>query len=119
MTWLSLAMAVPADLRDKANRLACALNHDPMPGNTMSVPLSADGSEPATHYACHTWAQPSFIAILAAAKAGALPPVPWGGFGLTEADVTVVVEALLLSEPAASQVNFDEWAAGHGLVKFV
>ncbi|MFN3991242.1 MAG: hypothetical protein ACK4IS_13400 [Erythrobacter sp.] len=60
---LSVVLIVPADLRDDANKLAELLGHGP---NNYSVPLSADGAEPATHYGLHTWAEQSFIELLAA-----------------------------------------------------
>lgn len=47
---LSIVMIVPANLKDVANRLSCALGHDVLSGNTFSMPLSSDGSEPATHF---------------------------------------------------------------------
>ena len=30
----------------------------------MSVPLSADGTDPATHWGSHSWAGPEFVAIM-------------------------------------------------------
>ena len=46
-----------------------------------TVPLSADGSEPATHWGLHTWAEPSFVAMLQAAETGAMPQeLADGGF---------------------------------------
>jgi hypothetical protein len=44
--------AVPAAARNTANALAVQLTQNPADALTFSVPLSADGSAPATHYAC-------------------------------------------------------------------
>lgn len=112
---VSLALMVPDALKAKANLLACALGHDALPGNTYSVPLSADGSEPATHWACHAWVQQSLVEMLSGAGQGVLPPIPWEDYGLTEADVYAVLAALVASEPSPVLVDFDAWAAGHGL----
>lgn len=51
----------PAEARAACNALA-----DTAPfgsrGAVFSVPLSATGAPPATHYGCHAWAQGAFIA---------------------------------------------------------
>lgn len=100
---LSIVMIVPADLRETANRLACALGHDVMPGNTFSAPLSTDGSEPATHYGCRTVAKQEFVDLLTAADGGTLPDdIAWGDFGLSAEDVPPVLAALITDvHPAA------------------
>ena len=114
---ISLALAVPAALRDKANRLSCALGHDTMPGSTYSVPLSPTGQEPATHYGCHAWVQPSFVEILAGASQGHLPEIDWADYDLTAGDVAAVVDGLIASEPQAELLDIDGWLAMHGLVR--
>lgn len=50
----SLVLIVPADLKDAANAMGQAIGWT---GDNLSVPLSANGKEPATHYGCHAWAQ--------------------------------------------------------------
>lgn len=108
----SVVMLMPDALRDKANRLGCALGHDasPLPGNTFLRGLSADGSEPATHWGCHTWADQSFLGVLGAAQQGALPPVAWGDFGLTSQDVADVVAALIVSVDGIAANPRAHWA---------
>jgi hypothetical protein len=64
----SLVLIIPADLRDDANALGVALG---MGSDNYSVPLSADGSAPATYYGLHAWASDEFIAML---DSGQLPP---------------------------------------------
>lgn len=114
---ISLALVVPAALRDKANRLSCALGHDTLPGSTYSAPLSSTGDEPATHYGCHAWVQPSFVDILAGAAQGTLPEIDWAEYGLTVEDVTAVVAGLIASEPQADLLDIDAWLATHGLAR--
>lgn len=106
---ISLGLMVPDALREKGNLLACALGHDSLPGNTFSVGLSADGSEPATHWACHTWVQLSFVETLAGAGQGQLPSIPWNEFGLTEPEVWSIFTAMKSSTPSSSPLDFDSW----------
>lgn len=111
----SLALVVPTALCEKANLLACALGHDTMPGNTFSVGLSPDGSEPATHWGCHSWVQQSFVATLAGAAQGQLPAVDWGEFGLTEKDVWAVLAYMVSSPPQSTPLDFDAWVNEYNL----
>lgn len=48
----SCVAIVPAARRDEFNERADQAGRGP---NNYSVPLSADGSEPATHYGLHAW----------------------------------------------------------------
>lgn len=112
---ISLALMVPNTLREQANLLACALGHDSLPGNTFSVGLSPDGTQPATHWVCHSWVQESFVATLAGAAKGNLPSVAWEDFGLREADVWEVFAGLVASEPSATPLDFDAWVAAYDL----
>lgn len=52
----SLVMICPAEHAAAVSAVSQTLGHSP---NEFSVPLSADGSEPATHYGLHTWALPT------------------------------------------------------------
>lgn len=114
---LSIVMIVPAELQDTANRLSCALGHDMLPGNTFSVPLSADGSEPATHFGCRTAAKQEFIDILTSAGQGDLPEIEWADFGLTIEEIAPVLAALIVDVRPAEQASghFDAVLAGNGL----
>ncbi len=114
---LSIVMIVPAALQDTANRLSCALGHDVLPGNTFSVPLSSDGSEPATHYGCRTAAKQEFVNILTSAGQGDLPDIEWADYGLTVEDVAPVLAALIVDVRPAGEASghFDEVAAANGL----
>lgn len=59
---ISCALIIPASYRAEMNSIGEAVGYGP---NSLSVPLSADGSEPATHYACHTWCNQVFLDMLA------------------------------------------------------
>jgi hypothetical protein len=86
--WIySVTMLVPASVRDGANRLADGLGHGP---NNFSVALSADGSEPPTHYGCRAQAQQSFIELLTAAGGGQLLEIE----GMTPLEVGTVLMQL-------------------------
>lgn len=70
---ISLVLILPAAHRDQGNAIAVAIGHDVPPGHTYSVPLSSDGSAPATHYGCRTWASPGFVAAIEIARTGVVP----------------------------------------------
>lgn len=59
---ISCALIIPAAHLAEINAIAESLEHGP---DNISVPLSADGHEPATHYGCHTWCDADFLALLA------------------------------------------------------
>jgi hypothetical protein len=120
MNWtLSIVMLIPADLQDTGNKLACALGYDFLPGNTFSVPLSADGSEPVTHYGCRTAGKQEFVDMLTAAGQGELPDVAWADFGLAVEDVAPVLAALAMDVRASDQMSghFEAVIAANGLAR--
>lgn len=102
---LSIVMIVPAALQDTANRLACALDYDVLPGDTFSVPLSATGQAPATHYGCRSAAKQEFIDMLAAAGQGTLPDIQWEDYGLTVDDIPPILAALVADTRPADQAD--------------
>ncbi len=70
--------------------------------NYISVKLSADGQEPATHYACRTDASDDLWSTLAALKVGEWGPlvpanVDWSDWGTTEAAVLAFGSAMSLN----------------------
>ena len=118
----SIVLLIPAALQDRANRLSCALGYDELPGNTYSVPLSADGSEPATHYGCRSQAKQEFIDILEGAASGSLPDgLDLAAFDLTPTDVAPIMGALIWDARPADQMegHFDAVTAAHGLQRVV
>jgi hypothetical protein len=100
---LSLVAIVPAAQQDAANRLACALGYDVLPGNTFSVPLSSTGAAPATHYGCRSLAKQEFLDVLGAAAQGQLPPIDWSEYGITETDISAVLASLFIDRRPADQ----------------
>lgn len=86
---ISLVLILPAEYRDAGNALAVALGHDVKPGNTYSVPLSASGDAPATHYGCHAWSTDEFVRTIDNAHAGNIPQgLPSGTLKLLDALVS-------------------------------
>lgn len=59
---LSTVLILPDALRDEGNRMGAAMGWGP---ENFSVPLSADGSEPATHWGLHAWAADTFPDLMA------------------------------------------------------
>ncbi len=92
----SVALAVPAEWREKANALGCALGYDTMPGNLFSRALSKDGSGSVsvTHYAFASGVTQAFIDVMDGVATGQLPPTAWGDYGLTVEDILEIVQNL-------------------------
>lgn len=68
---MNVVLVIPATLLDKANALGEAMGWGP---NNYSVPLSSNGSEPATHWSLNlAEAGPEFLAMLEAAGEGQMP----------------------------------------------
>ena len=75
-------LIIPDAIKDMANELGGLMGWG---SGNYRVPLSADGSEPATHWAtAATDPAPSFVPTLTAFKAGVTPP-ELDGFAHTEA----------------------------------
>lgn len=113
--WIySVTMIVPAAVRDAANQLAAGLGHGP---NNFSVALSADGSEPATHYGCRAQTQQSFIDLLTAAGGGQLPEIE----GMTPIEVGTVLMQLLadVSTTEDGYTHFNRVITANGLQRVV
>lgn len=71
---MSVVLILPDEHASTGNQVAVALGHDIAPGQTYSVPLSADGSEPYTHYGARAQASPGFVVMLDIATTGNVPP---------------------------------------------
>lgn len=93
----SVSLIVPSGMLEAGRRLSWALGHDSPPLSTFSAPLSADGTEPATHYGAHTYALQSFVDILTDAQQGKLPPIQWSTYDLTEQAVRDLVDAMTIN----------------------
>lgn len=68
----SVVLLIPAAVQAQADQVAAGLGHGP---DNFSVPLSANGSEPATWYGCRAQTQQSFIDMLTAVGGGELPTI--------------------------------------------
>lgn len=68
----SVVLLIPAAVQDQADQVAAGIGHGP---DNFSVPLSENGSEPATWYGCRAQTQQSFIDMLTAAGQGELPTI--------------------------------------------
>ena len=100
------------------NLVSTALGHQDPGAETYVLPLSASGNAPATHWACHTWATPEFVAALTAcANQEALPPAPWAAVGLSEPQVFAFCGGLILSAriDAVPREHFSDVLAANGL----
>lgn len=103
---LSVVLIVPSEYRERANRISCFLGHDVLPGRSYSIPLSSDGSEPATHYGLRTAAAQSFIEqVQAVSGKAALDPEELASFDLMEDDVREVVASLILDARDADDMD--------------
>jgi hypothetical protein len=108
----STVLIIPAALQTEANTLGEAMGWGP---NNYSVPLSADGSEPATHFGLHAWVEQTFVDLLGGVAQGQIPPVE----GLTPAQVVEVVSALIVSIRPDSGGHWVEVLADNSLQRVV
>ncbi len=111
----SVVLIAPAALRAAANALAEAMGWGP---DNYSVPLSPGGAEPATHYGLHTWATDDFLATVAGAEAGELPP-HLGGAGMAPAQVAGLIAQLIISVQGSAEQHFESVLAERGLQRVV
>jgi hypothetical protein len=66
----SAVLIAPAALRLPANAIGEAMGWGP---DSYTIPISADGAD-VTHYGCRADVSAEFVALIAAAQAGELPP---------------------------------------------
>lgn len=93
----STVLIIPADLREKANAVGEALGHGP---SSYTLPLTLDG-ETVTHWGAHTHATDDFFLTVISAAQGHPPDVDWSVFGLSVADVGLVLGAVFISAPGS------------------
>lgn len=118
---ISMVLILPADQQATGNAVAVALGHDVAPGRTYSVPLSADGQEPATHYGARTWVTAGFALMVETAKSGVVPE----GMSQQLADMATGVRtqypdmiAALIADRRETDDPYPHWTdvlASHGL----
>ena len=78
-------------------------------GDNLTVALSASGSEPATHFGCHAWAQPIAIAWLTGT------PLP-ESMGVNQAQVDGLLSQIIVSvDQGEGSAHFEAVCDGAGL----
>ena len=101
----SFVMICPVASKAAVEAFGQALGYS---GQEFSVPLSADGAAPPTHYGLHTWALPETVAMFMTDAA-----VP----GLGPAQIAWLRATLIMS--ASTEItggaHFDAVCAAHGL----
>lgn len=105
----SLVVICPDELREQVLTLGMML--DPPIDGGLSVALSADGSEPATHWGAHAWATPEFVVIM---TGQAVPDIP----GVTPQEIADVLSQITVSVDANGmkmRAHFDHVIGGIGL----
>jgi hypothetical protein len=106
-----------------ANKLAAAMGHCPPDADEYTVPLSATGENPPTHWLCHSFCVPEFAAMLAGIEQGALPTPEAGGawedYKLDEARVWELMKGAVVScvEGADPVTHVAEVLEANGLQK--
>lgn len=99
--------------------LGVAMKHANAGVSMFSVPLSASGAEPATHWGLHIWAPSSWVqGIYAARDDNRLPPqIKWSDAGLTEAQVLAMMDTMQISDKpdGEHEGNFDSFITSLGL----
>jgi hypothetical protein len=106
---LSTVLILPTEQVETGNAVADALGFGPQ---NYSVPLSATGSEPATHWGLHAWAAEAFRDMV---ESKTYPPALEGH--VSQADFDAMMAVLIYSFRADYMGHFDEVCAEHGLKK--
>jgi hypothetical protein len=106
---LSTVLILPTEQVETGNAVAQAMGWGPQ---NYSVPLSADGSEPATHWGLHAWAADSFRDMV---ESKTYPPALEGH--VSEADFDAMMAVLIYSFRTDYMGHFDEVCAEHDLTK--
>jgi hypothetical protein len=106
---LSCVLILPLDQVATGNAVGEAMGWGP---DNYSVPLSADGSEPATHYGLHAWAADSFQGLI---ESGVYPP-ELAQAGVTQAAYEAMMAVLIYSFQGDTTGHFDAVIADNGLM---
>lgn len=101
----SLVLVCPAEYVTTVAAVSEVLGHSP---DEFSVPLSGDGTEPATHYGLHTWALPA--TAYAWTTAEEVPP-------LTPEQIAWLRSTLIMSARTdlTARAHFDAVLTANGL----
>lgn len=106
---LSCVLILPDAQTPTGNAVGEAMGWGP---NSYSVPLSADGSDPDTHYGLHAWVTEEFQALI---ETGAYPPQVESA-GITQVVYDAMMAALISSFWADYMDHFATVCADNGLV---
>jgi hypothetical protein len=105
---VSCVLILPANQVAIGNAVGEAMGWGP---DNYSVALSADGSEPATHWGLHAWAADSFQTLV---ESGIYPP-ELAEAGISEADYDAMMAVLIFSFQADITGHFDAVCEANGL----
>lgn len=96
---MSIVIIAPVAASVAANALAAAVSN--WGTDNLTIPLSASGAEPVTHYACRAWDHNgNFVARLAALQGGALPD------GWTQQEVAAALAPLTIDHKPKSDPSW-------------
>jgi hypothetical protein len=117
----SLVFIVTDANKEDSNRLATAMDHCPIGSDEYTVPLSATGDGPPTHWLCHSFCIEAFAQMLGGIGQGTLPEPEAGGtwedYGLTVERVWGLMGSAIVSciEGADPQTHVAEVISAAGL----
>lgn len=122
----SYAIIVPDAHRNAFNMFFVAFGDDELPGFYVSVPLSSNGEEPATHWGCRTDLTATRVEQVQEWKNGVLPTplanFDWGTLGVTSDDVIAAGQSMIIGIGSPGQNDRDlflETVANAGLMEIV
>jgi len=103
----SVVIVVTDANRTAANEALAAYYGDDPGSQNISVPLSASGQLPATHWGSHIWLDPARATAIKDWPSGTLPTPtqPWGNYGLDDASALAAGETFIVSIMAATDAN--------------
>lgn len=115
MSLNSLVVIAPVALLQQAESLSAAVSPEWGTGN-LTVPLSSDGTAPATHMGCRAWEYGAWSDAIAALNAGHVPE------GFTAQDVQDLLSALIVdiiedTDLAGGRAHFNTVIAANSLQK--
>lgn len=115
--FLSAVSILPDAHKVTGDKIAVGMDNADVGAETYSVPLSATGEDPPTHWGTHSWVEQEWADQVEAAIGGTLPDVTWEDYGLTEVEVTEAFAAMQLSTKPDGQHDghFDDFIATLGL----
>lgn len=109
----SLVVIAPIAVWPSLVAMVTALDNDAGVGS----PLSADGSEPATHLGLHAWASDTFVAIATGEVTPEIEGVTPEQIAGLLASITVSVAPEVNEVTLTNSAHYDHVAAGLGLIR--